>query len=93
SNEQFKGVKFNISNNSMKILGHNPEQEQAEEIIDIISEIEEMKTGFNVTYLLDAINAIVGDQIMFNFKDAKSSCLIKHPEDDSCRLVIMPIRI
>ena len=93
SNEQFKGVKLEISDNSMKIVGHNPEQEQAEEIIEISSDISEIKTGFNVTYLLDAINAIEGDEIMFNFKDALSSCLIKHPEDNSCRLVVMPIRI
>jgi DNA polymerase-3 subunit beta len=93
SNEQYKGVKLNITNNSIRIVGHNPEQEQAEETIDIESDIDEIKTGFNVTYLLDAINAIDGDNIMFNFKDALSSCLIKHPEDNSCRLVVMPIRI
>ena len=93
SNEQYKGVKLNITNDLMKIVGHNPEQEQAEEVIEIVSDIDEIKTGFNVTYLIDAINAIEGDIIMFNFKDAVSSCLIKHPEDNSCRLVIMPIRI
>lgn len=93
SNEQYKGVKLNINNNSMKIVGHNPEQEQAEEVIEVESDIEDIQTGFNVTYLLDAINAIEGDKIMFNFKDALSSCLIKHPEDNSCRLVVMPIRI
>ncbi|HHL31417.1 MAG TPA: DNA polymerase III subunit beta, partial [Oceanospirillales bacterium] len=93
SNEQYKGVKLNIINNQMKIVGHNPEQEQAEEVIEIQSDISEIRTGFNVTYLLDAINAIEGDVIMLNFKDALSSCLIKHPEDNSCRLVVMPIRI
>lgn len=93
SNEQYKGVKFNITNNTLKIVGHNPEQEQAEEVVEIVSDIEEIKTGFNVTYLIDALNAIEGEEIMFNFKDALSSCLIKHPEDNSCRLVVMPIRI
>ncbi len=93
SNEQYKVVKLNITNNTMQIIGHNPEQEQAEETIEIISEIDDIRTGFNVTYLLDALNAIDGEDIMFNFKDALSSCLIKHPEDNSCRLVIMPIRI
>jgi DNA polymerase-3 subunit beta len=93
SNEQYKGVKLNITDDRLKIVGHNPEQEQAEEVIEITSDIQEIKTGFNVTYLIDAINAINGENIMFNFKDALSSCLIKHPEDNSCRLVVMPIRI
>ncbi len=93
SNEQYKGVKLSINSDTLKIVGHNPEQEQAEEILEIQSDIEDIQTGFNVNYILDAINAIEGDSIMFNFKDALSSCLIKHPEDNSCRLVVMPIRI
>ena len=93
SNDQYKGVKLIISNDSLTIIGHNPEQEQAEEIIKIESDIDYLSTGFNVSYLVDAINAINGDIIMFNLKDEKSSCLIKHPEDNSCRLVVMPIRI
>ncbi|MEZ5496337.1 MAG: DNA polymerase III subunit beta [Gammaproteobacteria bacterium] len=93
SNEKFKGVKLNIENNSLNIIGHNPEQEQAEEIVNINSNINDIKTGFNVNYLVDAINAIDSDQIMFSFKNALSSCLIKHPEDNSCRLIVMPIRI
>jgi DNA polymerase-3 subunit beta len=93
SNEQYKGVKLHIHNSTLKIIGHNPEQEQAEETLDIESDIENIQTGFNVNYILDAINAIEGDKIMFNFKDALSSCLIKHPDNNSCRLVVMPIRI
>ncbi|MCF6288081.1 MAG: DNA polymerase III subunit beta [Proteobacteria bacterium] len=93
SNDQYKGVKFNIKQNTLKIIGHNPEQEQAEEIIEVTSDIENISTGFNVAYLFDAINAIEGETIMFNFKDAESSCLIKHPEKNNCRLVVMPIRI
>ncbi len=93
SNDQYKGVKFIITKDSLTITGHNPEQEQAEETIAIESDIDELATGFNVAYLIDAINAITGDIIMFNLKDHKHSCLIKHPEDNSCRLVVMPIRI
>lgn len=93
SNEQYKGVKFNIQDSVLKIIGHNPEHEQAEEILDIESNIDDIQTGFNVAYVLDALNAIEGDTILLNFKDALSSCLIKHPEDNSCRLVVMPIRI
>lgn len=93
SNEKFKGVKLNIEGSTLKIIGHNPEQEQAEETLEIQSNINDIKTGFNVNYLVDAINAIEGDNVMFSFKNALSSCLIKHPEDNSCRLVVMPIRI
>ncbi len=93
SNEQYKGVKFKITNNTLEIVGNNPDQEQAEDIISINSDIEQIETAFNVNYLLEATNAFVDDEIQFSFKEATSSCLIKHPTRTDCRLVVMPLRI
>ncbi|WP_395373564.1 DNA polymerase III subunit beta [Marinicella sp. W31] len=93
SNEQYRGVKLKISPDRLELIGHNPEQEQAEEIIPVNTEIEGIETAFNVNYLLDATSAIEGDNIQFSFKEALSSCLIKHPEQTNCRLVVMPLRL
>ena len=93
SNEQYRGVKLKISPDRLELIGHNPEQEQAEEIIPVNTEIDSIETAFNVNYLLDATNAIEGDNIQFSFKEALSSCLIKHPEQTNCRLVVMPLRL
>jgi len=93
SNEQYRGVKLKISPDRLELIGHNPEQEQAEEIIPVDTEIDAIETAFNVNYLLDATNAIEGDTIQFSFKEALSSCLIKHPEQINCRLVVMPLRL
>ncbi|KAA3641195.1 MAG: DNA polymerase III subunit beta [Proteobacteria bacterium] len=93
SNEQYKGVKFKISTNHLQILGHNPDQEQAEDSIKVNTSITDMETAFNVSYLLDAINVIDNDEVQFSFKDPLSSCLIKHPNRLDCRLVVMPLRI
>ncbi|MCX7553169.1 DNA polymerase III subunit beta [Marinicella sp. S1101] len=93
SNEQYKGVKFKITPNKLEIIGHNPDQEQAEDVITIETDIENIETAFNVNYILDATQAITEDEIQFSFKEALSSCLIKHPERLDCRLVVMPLRI
>lgn len=93
SNEQYKGVKFKISPDHLQILGHNPDQEQAEDSIPVKTSIADMETAFNVSYLLDAINVIEHDEVQFSFKDPLSSCLIKHPNRLDCRLVVMPLRI
>jgi len=93
SNEQYKGVKFKINTNHLQIIGHNPEQEQAEDALTVETDIDSMETAFNVNYLLDAINVIDHDQVQFSFKDPLSSCLIKHPDRLDCRLVVMPLRI
>ena len=93
SNEQYKGVKFKISQNRLEIVGNNPDQEQAEDVITIATDIEQIETAFNVNYLLEATNAFEDDDIQFSFKEATSSCLIKHPTRTDCRLVVMPLRI
>ena len=93
SNEQYKGVKFKISTDRLEIVGNNPDQEQAEDVINVSTDIEEIETAFNVNYLLEATNAFVDDEIQFSFKEATSSCLIKHPTRTDCRLVVMPLRI
>lgn len=93
SNEQYKGVKFKISTDHLQISGHNPDQEQAEDSIKVNTSISDMETAFNVSYLLEAINVIDNDEVQFSFKDPLSSCLIKHPNQTDCRLVVMPLRI
>ncbi len=93
SNEQYKGVKFKITQNKLEIIGHNPDQEQAEDVITVQTEIQDIETAFNVNYILDATQAITEKEIQFSFKEALSSCLIKHPEQLDCRLVVMPLRI
>ena len=93
SNEQYKGVKFKITPNKLEIVGHNPDQEQAEDVINVRTEIDNIETAFNVNYILDATQAINEKDIQFSFKEALSSCLIKHPERSDCRLVVMPLRI
>ena len=93
SNEQYKGVKFKITPNKLEIIGHNPDQEQAEDVIAVKTEIENIETAFNVNYIMDATQAFQDDEIQFSFKEALSSCLIKHPDRLDCRLVVMPLRI
>ncbi len=93
SNEQYKGVKFKIKKDQLELVGHNPDKEQAEDVISVESNIDYIETAFNVNYLLEAANAILGDEIQFSFKEATSSCLIKQPNGTDCRLVVMPLRI
>jgi DNA polymerase-3 subunit beta len=93
SNEQYKGVKFKISPNKLVLIGHNPEQEESEEELEVQTEIADLGTGFNVNYLLDAINSLESEEVLFSFKDATSSCVVRDPENNQCRQVIMPLRL
>ncbi|SPY33787.1 DNA polymerase III subunit beta [Pasteurella canis] len=93
SNERFRSVRLQLSENQLKITATNPEQEVAEEVIDVSYRGEEMEVGFNVSYILDVLNALKCNQVRMRLTDASSSCLIEDCEDASAEYVIMPMRL
>ena len=60
ANEKFRGVRIDIDNNKIIISSENPEHEQAGEDIDIDDTNVKLSIGFNVSYLIDAVNACSG---------------------------------
>jgi DNA polymerase-3 subunit beta len=77
----------------LTIQSHNPEQEEAEEEVEVGYEGEELEIGFNVNYLMDALAAIDSPEVEVGLTDGNSSCLIKSKVDPSCRFVVMPMRL
>jgi len=93
SNEKYRGVRLSFSEQQLSIQAHNPEQEEAEEEISVEYSGETVEIGFNVNYILDALNAIPEDNITISLTDSNSSCLIEPSNDKDCRYVIMPMRL
>ncbi|MFU2058435.1 DNA polymerase III subunit beta [Avibacterium volantium] len=93
SNDKVRTVRLQLAENQLTITATNTEQEQAEEIIDINYSGEEMEVGFNVSYLLDVLNALKCKQVRMRLTDASSSCLIEDVDDNSAEYVIMPMRL
>lgn len=93
SNERFRGVRLALSNNLLKLTANNPEQEEAEEIIDVSYDNTDMEIGFNISYLLDVINTLKCQRVRLNLVDASSSCLIEDVDNSTAEYVIMPMRL
>ena len=94
SNEKYRGIRFQLDENSLRIQAHNPEQEEAEEEIEVDYSGDSLEIGFNVNYLLDALSALPGEKVKVSLSDSNSSCLIQQPEKNSdCRYVVMPMRL
>jgi len=94
SNEKYRGIRLMLQEGMLRALAHNPEQEEAEEEIEVDYSGDEIEIGFNVSYLLDALGAIRTERVRAVFADANSSCLIL-PEDESqnSQYVVMPMRL
>jgi len=93
SNEKYRGVKLEVSPNKLRIVAHNPEQEEAVEEVEAKTGASDLGVGFNVNYLLDALNALQGEEVLLCLRDANSSCLLRAPDSEQARHVIMPLRL
>jgi DNA polymerase-3 subunit beta len=93
SNEKYRGVRLELSANSVTMQANNPEQEEAVETLEVEYSGSAMEIGFNVNYLLDALGAIEGSQVEIGLTDSNSSCLIVAPGDTRTKYVVMPMRL
>lgn len=93
SNEKYKGVRLTIRPGTLLVSARNPEQEEAEEELEIDYDGEPFEIGFNVVYLMEALSAIQQDEVEFCFSDPNSSCLIRPLGNDQQQYVVMPMRL
>lgn len=93
SNEKYRGIRMVLSNNNLKLISTNSDQEEAEEELEIDYTGDTLDIGFNVTYLIDVLNNTSSEQATFSFADANSSCLITVPNNANYKYVVMPMRI
>ena len=93
SNEKYRGVRFQLSENKLKLTANNPEQESAEEEVEVIYKGSDLEVGFNIGYLLDVLNSIESETVSFEFYGEDSSCIIKDQNSEDDLYVIMPMRL
>ncbi len=93
SNEKYRGIRITVKKNAITVQAHNPEQEEAEEEIEVSYDGIDLEVGFNVNYLLDALSAVDGVEVELGLTDSNSSCLIRSPGNASSRYVVMPMRL
>ena len=93
SNEKFRGVRWVLTDGSLKIVSSNNEQEEAEESLEVAYQGDALDIGFNVNYLLDVLNNVTGSEVECRFGDAASSALLSFPSEADFKYVVMPMRI
>ena len=93
ANEKYRGIRLVIRDSGVILQAHNPEQEEAEEELEVEYSGEDIEIGFNVNYLLDALGAVEGDIVTLSVQDSNSSCLIRQPGNEDSTFVVMPMRL
>jgi DNA polymerase-3 subunit beta len=93
SNEKYRGIRLIIRDSGVVMQAHNPEQEEAEEELEVAYSGEDIEIGFNVNYLLDALGAVDSEEVTLSVLDGNSSCLIRQPGNNDSKFVVMPMRL
>jgi DNA polymerase-3 subunit beta len=93
SNEKFRGVRWVLTDGSLKVVSSNAEQEEAQEELEVEYRGDALDIGFNVNYLLDVLNNVSAAQVECQFGDAASSALLQFPAEPDFKYVVMPMRI
>ncbi len=93
SNEKYRGVRLAFGEDVLKLQAHNPEQEEAEEEIEIQYQDEMTAIGFNVAYLMDVLGAVDGGEVQVQFQDGDSSSVWRGVGVEGETFVVMPMRL
>lgn len=93
SNEKYRGIRLVVRPSQLILQTHNPEQEEAEEELEVAYSGDEMEIGFNVNYLLDALGAMEPGVLAIGLTDANNSCLLTAESTPAVKYVVMPMRL
>lgn len=93
SNEKYRGVRLLLSKGLLTLVANNPEQEEAQEDVTVNYTSEDLEVGFNVSYVIDVLNVLSGNEARFTLSDANSSALIEDPANENAVYVVMPMRL
>lgn len=93
-NEKYKGVRVELNPNTLTISATNPEQESAEELLQIDYDLESLDVGFNVNYVIDALNNVDSGPVKLTFSNANTGVVIEEVENQwQSIFVVMPMRL
>ncbi|MBP9722741.1 MAG: DNA polymerase III subunit beta [Gammaproteobacteria bacterium] len=93
SNEKQRAVRLCFSENQLVIAANNPEQEQAEELLEILYNNLPLEICFNIGYLLDVVNKITTDRFKMQLKQANTPVLITPDNLENTSYIIMPMSL
>ncbi len=92
-NEKTSIVKFEFSENSLKLSGDTPDSGKSEEFIDINYKGEDLTIAFNYRYVLEALKNIDSDEVKIGLNTSLSATMFKPNSDEDFVCLIMPVQI
>ncbi len=93
SSDKYNGVQMNIYDNKLELTSTNPDIGEAKDEIDISYSGDLIETGYNVRYLIDAMDPIGDKVISFEVRSENGPGVIKSAGKNDYMCVIMPVKM
>lgn len=91
--EKHKAIKLNIRQNTLLMSAINPECGNAEDSLEVDSDVQELEIGFNARYLTDITHQIGGDEMVLRLDDTVSPIIFQDHGDEGTLFVLMPMLV
>ncbi len=88
-----RGVKLALSSGRLVVSAESSETGSATEELDAVYEGENLEIGFNARYLLDVLQQVEGDRVLFGLTDSASPALVHDAATTKALFVLMPMRV
>ncbi|HXQ90047.1 MAG TPA: DNA polymerase III subunit beta [Acidimicrobiales bacterium] len=86
-------VRLSMRSGSVELTVVSQEVGHASEDVDADYEGEELTVAFNPSYLIDGVEAVLGDEVVLETVDATKPATVRAPEHDDYRYLLMPVRV
>jgi DNA polymerase-3 subunit beta len=86
-------VRLSMRPGSVELTVVSQEVGHASEDVDADFEGEELTVAFNPTYLIEGVEAVLGDEVLLETLDATKPATVRGPEHDDYRYLLMPVRV
>ncbi len=94
STEKFRGMRLRFQGTLLAASATNTDRDEAWEELELGASVPEWEVGFNVTYLVEAISALEGDEVLFGWNTSDGGVRIKGKVATEKQVyVVMPVRL
>jgi DNA polymerase-3 subunit beta len=92
SSEGCDGVIIKLVNDMMVLSSNNPDVGEAKEEVEVLYKGEEIEVGYNINFLIDAMEVIDEEKITFDVGVGVRPGIIKALDNDNYICAVMPMR-
>jgi DNA polymerase III subunit beta len=86
-------VRLSMRPGGVELTVVSQEVGHASEDVDADYEGEELTVAFNPSYLIDGVEAVLGDEVVLETLDATKPATVRAPDHDDYRYLLMPVRV